>query len=79
MSNELNAANNSKEELNERVCEAEIACVQKEVKVERLHREIAASAATFNENVSVEVLVAKVAFNEELAVQALELPTSTGS
>jgi hypothetical protein len=34
LSNELNAANNSKEELYKRVCAAEIACVQKEVEVD---------------------------------------------
>ena len=73
LSNELNRVSNSKEELNERVCAAEIACVQKEFEVERLHREIVAYAAAFNQKVSVEVLAAKVAFNEELAVQALEL------
>ena len=73
LSNEINRANNSKEELNKRVCAAEIACIQKKVEVDRLHREIAASAAAFNEKVSVEDLATKVAFNEELAVQALEL------
>jgi hypothetical protein len=60
LSNELNAANNYKEELNERVCAAEIACVQKEVEVKRLHREIAAYAAAINENVSVEVSLRKL-------------------
>jgi hypothetical protein len=80
LSNELNAANNSKEELYQRVSTAEIACLQKEVEVERLHREIAAFAAVFNDKICAEVLAAKVAFNEWIAVQALELAaTSTGS
>ena len=73
LSNGLNAANNSKEKLYQRVRATEIACLQKEVEVERLHSEIVASAPAFNEKVGAEVLVAKVAFNEELAVQALEL------
>ena len=73
LSNKLNAANNSKEELYQRVSTAEIACLQKEVEVERLHREIAACAAVFNDKICAEVLAAKVAFNEELVMQALEL------
>ncbi len=58
MSNELSVVNNSKEELLQRVVAAEITCVQKEVEVRRLHRELDSSTA---------------AFNEKLAIQALEL------
>ena len=57
----------------QRVVAVEIACVEKEVEVERRHREISASASAFNEKLVVEVLAATVAFNEELAVHALEL------
>ena len=73
LSDELNVANNCKEELCQRVVAAEIACAKKEVEVGRLDREIIASAAAFNEKVGAEVLAANVAFNEKLAMQALEL------
>ena len=73
LSNELNAANNSKEELCQRVAAVEFACAKKEFEVGRLHREIATSAAAFNEKVGAEVLAVNVAFNEKLAMQALDL------
>ena len=73
LSNELNAANNSKEEFCQRVVAAEIAYVEKEFEVGRLHREIVASAPAFNEKVGAEVLAANVAFNEKLAMQGIEL------
>ena len=73
LSNELNATNNSKEELCQRVAPDENAYVEKEVDVGRLHREIDASTAAFNEKVGAEVLAANVAFNEKLAMQTLEL------
>jgi len=72
---ELNSANNSKEEFCQRFAAAEIPYAENEVEVGRLYREIDASAFAFNDNVVVEVIVANVAFNEKLAMQALELAT----
>jgi uncharacterized membrane protein len=73
LSNELNAANNSKEEVCQRVAAVEFACTEKEFEVERLHREIVDSVAAFKKKVGAEVLAANIAFNEKLAMLALEL------
>jgi hypothetical protein len=73
LAKELNAANNSKEELCQRVATTEIAYGEKKVEVRRLHREIVAFAPAFNEKVVAEVLAANVAFNEKLAMEALEI------
>ena len=41
--------------------------------MERLHREIVASIAAFNDKVGAEVLVANVAFDEKLVMRAHEV------
>ncbi len=41
----------------------------------RLHAEIAASAAAFNEWIAIEVHAANVTFNEKLALEALDIHT----
>ena len=68
LSNELNVANNCKEDLCQRVVAAEKACAKTKVEVGRLRREIVPSAAAFNEKFGAEVLAANVAFNEKLAM-----------
>ena len=70
MSTELNAVNNSKEELLQRVAaQAEIACVQKEVEVRRLHRELDSSAAAFNEKLAIQALELAAHFDRKLDVE----------
>ena len=65
----MNVANNCKEELCQRVAAAEIACAEKEVEVARLHREITASAAAFNEKLAMEALELAAHFDRKLDVE----------
>jgi len=55
VSNVLNATNNSKEELSQRVAATEITYIEKEVEVGRHHHEIAGYVAAFNEKLGAEV------------------------
>ncbi len=69
LSNEFNDANNTKEKLCQRVVAAEIACVEKEVEEGKLHHEIAAFAAAFNEKLAMQALKLVAHFDRKLDVE----------
>jgi hypothetical protein len=60
LSKELNATNNSKEGMCQRVVAAKIAYAQKEVELERLNKYIVAFAAAFNEKLGAEIFAANM-------------------
>ncbi len=65
----MNVVNSSKEELLQRIVAVEIACVQKEVEVRRLHRELDSFAAAFDEKLAIQALELAAHFDRKLDVE----------
>ncbi len=69
MTTELNVVNNSQAELHQRTVAAEILCAEKEVEVRRLHRELDCFAAAFNEKLAIQALELAAHFDWKLDVE----------
>jgi len=69
VTNELNNVNKSQAELHQRTAAAEILCAEKEVEVRRLHRELDSSAAAFNEKLAIQALELAAHFDRKLDVE----------